>query len=135
MQTIADVALKNINIVLAVPVVFSLSLILIDYFSNRQVDLKRALSLGFTLPLAIAYTVVLWGPFSGYGEHLVDQLSWRIGGMLLAAPQVLILYAIGLVVWMRAFRSDRTRAHTWLVVLSIAAIGHIWTGYVMGAFL
>ncbi|NWG26564.1 MAG: hypothetical protein HXY30_19465 [Pseudorhodoplanes sp.] len=135
MQTIADVALKNINIVLAVPVLFSLLLLLNDYIRHRQVDMRRALSLGFTLPLAIAYTVVLGGPFSGYGEPLLGQLSWRIGGVLLAAPQVLILYVMGLVVWVRAFRSDRTRTHTWLVVLSIAAIGHIWTVYVMGAFL
>ena len=127
--TNTDPFLKLLDLLLLVPLSISVIYAACHRYWRGTWKIRKAIILGFSLPLALIYTVMLWVPPKPYLPFM-DNFSYQISLIVIAAPQSLILYPIGFFAWAHLFRQSQ---RNWLanlgvvIVVAVAIIGHIWT--------
>ena len=127
----ADPFLRRLDLLLLIPLAITVVCAgAYRYFSGAWA-IRKAIVLGCSLPLAIIYTIALWKP-SIPNFSVLDNLSRQT--TLIIAPQVVILYPIGIGEWLRLPDALPANRLSFPVTIVVAILGHAWTMVVLGAF-
>lgn len=125
------------SIVLLIPLAASIALAIWQRRGGKEwrAAIAQGVALGFTLPLAIAYCLLLnWPAWTG---GAVEEFATRFSIALVVMPQVYGLVPLGLMVWKRFFKSGATETGTGLPmalgILALALLGHLWTWAILSA--
>jgi hypothetical protein len=118
--------------VLLVPLSFTVALSLYTYAKTKIFELRRAFVLGFSLPLALGYIIIIFAWPRGTTISFGDALAWRATVVILLMPQVLPLLLIGVMVWRHFYKQQRTNNLTVIITAVIVVVGHSWTTLVLG---
>ena len=119
--------LQHLNLFPLVPLTLFICLLLYSRLSRVALNLRGALVLSVSLPLALMYTLALGGAINGVTSSFLDQLHDRIAKILIFAPQVLVLYPIGIGHWIHFLRSGNAAPDLWRLTLLTAFLGHLLT--------
>lgn len=129
----SDPFLVVLDRLLLIPAGISLAILLIELLGRRTLDFRRAVLLGFSLPVALIYIVVIGKTGAWFTEPLGEELESRFKKVVIFAPQVLLLFPIGIVVWVNVSDFQTKWRAGWFVVLLIVAMGHFWTRSLLSA--
>jgi len=135
MSELLDYIIDHIEIALLVPVFATGIIALFAYCANRSWDVREIILLGVPVPLAMTYILALGRGRVVPDESVVDALVWRVGGVVLFAPQILVLLLVGIIVWACVIKHGCPWPRSWpgtatptlLTTLAVAALGHFWT--------
>ncbi|HEX8166343.1 MAG TPA: hypothetical protein VF601_11220 [Beijerinckiaceae bacterium] len=123
--------LDETELVFILPALVSAVFAAVCFLRRRPACLRRGFVLGFTLPLAVAYVVFLAWPRRTLMPFW-DEFFWHAGGVLLFTPQVIVLFAMGMVYWTRTVRGiEGPRPMSIRATLLTVLIGHAWTKIAM----
>lgn len=127
----ADPFLRRLDLLLLVPLAITVVCAgAYRYFSGAWA-IRKAIVLGCSLPLAIIYTIALWKP-SIPNFSVLDNLSRQVS-TLIVAPQIVILYPIGIGEWLRLPAPSPANRLSFPVTIVVAILGHAWTMLVLSA--
>jgi hypothetical protein len=119
-------AFKLIDLVLAVPLTISAAYAGYSRYRENTWEIRKAALLGFSLPLALIYTAVLWvSPYPNL--TFMDNFSWQVSTLIFGAPQSIALYIIGFFAWARVGQKLRINMLLFSAFVILVAGGHIWT--------
>lgn len=128
--TNADPFLKLLDLLLLLPLSISALYAACRRYWWGTWDIRKAIILGFSLPLALVYTVMLWTPPKP-SVPFMDSFSWQVSLIVVAAPQCIILYPIGFFAWAHLVTRSRGNLLALIVTVIVAIIGHVWTRTVL----
>jgi hypothetical protein len=118
---------------LLVPAGISLAIFMVEFLKHRTWDFRKAVLLGFSLPASLIYIITIGKTGAWFIEPLSDDLASRFKKVVILAPQVLLLFPIGVWAWINFADCQRMWRAGWLVVLLILATGHVWTRSILAA--